>query len=40
MDIESIVLYLNKKDIAAVEIHTEISHVLVEGIIRSLIITR
>jgi hypothetical protein len=27
MDLESIVLYLNKKDLAAAETHTEINHV-------------
>jgi hypothetical protein len=31
MDRESIVLYLNNKDLAAVEIQTEINHVLGEG---------
>jgi hypothetical protein len=31
MDLESIVLYLNKKDLAAVEIHTEINPVRGEG---------
>jgi hypothetical protein len=33
MDLESIVLDLNKKDLAAVEIHTEVNHVLGEGTI-------
>jgi hypothetical protein len=31
MDFELIVLYLNKKDLAAVEIHTKINHVSGEG---------
>jgi hypothetical protein len=34
MDLESIVLHFNKKDLAAVGIHTEIDHVLGEGTIR------
>jgi hypothetical protein len=33
MDLESIMLYLNKKDLAAVEIHTEIDHILGEDTI-------
>jgi hypothetical protein len=40
MDLESIVLYLNKKDLAAVEIRTEIKHVLGEGTIGYLTVTR
>jgi hypothetical protein len=33
MDLELIVPYLNKKDLTALEIHTEINHVLAEGTI-------
>jgi hypothetical protein len=33
MDLESIMLYLSKKDLAAVEIHTEIQQALGEGTI-------
>jgi hypothetical protein len=39
MDLESRVPYLNKKDLAAVEIHTEIKHVLGERTIRYLPVT-
>jgi hypothetical protein len=31
MELESIVLYFNKKDLAADKIHTKINHVLGEG---------
>jgi hypothetical protein len=40
MGLEPIVLYLNKKDFAAVEIHTEINHVLGEGTFGYSIVTR
>jgi hypothetical protein len=40
MDFESIVLYLSKKDLPAVEIHTEINHVLGEGTIGYSTVTR
>jgi hypothetical protein len=39
MDLESTVLYLNKKDLAVVEIHTEINHVLGEGTIEYSTVT-
>jgi hypothetical protein len=40
MDLESIVLYLNKKDLAAVEICTKINHVLGKDIIGYSTVTR
>jgi hypothetical protein len=40
MDLESIMPYLNEKDLTAVEIHTEINHVLGEGTIGYLTVTR
>jgi hypothetical protein len=40
MNLESIVLYFNKKDLAAVEIHTEINHILGEGTIGCSTVTR
>jgi hypothetical protein len=40
MDLESLVLSLNKKDLAAVEIRTEINHVLGEGTIGYSTVTR
>jgi hypothetical protein len=40
MDLESIVLYLNKKDLAAVKIHTEINHVLGQSTIGYSTVTR
>jgi hypothetical protein len=39
-DLESIVLYLNKKDLAAIEIQTEINHVLGEGTFGYSTVTR
>jgi hypothetical protein len=40
MDLESFVLYLNKKDLVRVEIHTEINRVLGEGTIGYSTVTR
>jgi hypothetical protein len=40
MDLESIVLYFNKKDLAAIEIHAEINGVLGEGTIRYSTVAR
>jgi hypothetical protein len=40
MDLESIVLYLNNKDIAAVEIHTKINYGLQEGTVGYSTVTR
>jgi hypothetical protein len=40
IDVESIGLYLNKKNLAAVEIHTKIDHILGDGIIGYLTVTR
>jgi hypothetical protein len=40
MDLESILLYLNKKDRAAVEIHTKINPLLGEGTIGYSTVTR
>jgi hypothetical protein len=40
MDLESTVLYLNKKDLAAVEIHTKIDHVFGEDTVGYSTVTR
>jgi hypothetical protein len=40
MDLKSIVLYLNKKDLVAVEIHIKINDVLGEGILGCSTVTR
>jgi hypothetical protein len=40
MDLELIVLYLYKKDLVSVEIHTEINHVHGEGTVGYLTVTR
>jgi hypothetical protein len=40
MDVESIVLHLNKNDLSTIEIYTEINHVLGEGTIGYSTVTR